>query len=170
MDSSTHTNVSFLSSAFWQIFPEPVHPMGAVGTERDASWHAGHIPPLPSHYHAFIRQTYHASINHQLRGQRHTPQCVISILCNFAKSGQNQPIQRMLWGLKGMHPDTQVVPQACQSTAMHPKGKLNTPSVIIRSMDTGTHHNALFLSSAFCKICPKPAHPIGTVWPEGDES
>ena len=112
----------------------------------------------------------HANTNHQLHGQRHRPQCVISVLRASAKSAQNQPIQWMLWGLKGMHPDMLVMSQACQSIVMHPQGKWSVPAAIISSMDRGTHHNASFLSCAFCQICPKPGHLMGTVWPERDAS
>ena len=88
----------------------------------------------------------------------------------FAKSSQTQLIKWMLWGLKGMHPDMQVMFHACQFIAMHPQGKWNMSAPIISSMDRGTQHNVSFLSSVFCLICPKPAHPMGAVGPERDAS
>ena len=109
------------------------------------------------HCHASKRQKECVSSNHQIHGQRHTPQCVISILCIFAKSAKNRPICWVLWGLKGMHPDMQVMSQACQLTAMHPQAKQSKPIAIISSVNSGTHHDALFLPSAFCQTCSKPA-------------
>ena len=61
--------------------------------------------------------------NHQLYGQRHTPQCIISVWCIFAKSAQNHPICWTLWGLEGMHPDIQVMAKAYQWIVMHPQDK-----------------------------------------------
>ena len=94
--------------------------LGATGSERDASWNVTHAPGLSIQYHTSTSQMECASSNHQLRWQRYTPWCIISAQCLFAKSSQNQPICSVLWGLKGMPPDTQVMPQACQSIDMHP--------------------------------------------------
>ena len=107
MNRAAHHDASFLSCAFCQIRPKPARPEGAVGPERDASSHAAHASSLSIHCHAPTRQMEHASSNHQLHGQRYTPQCVISVLHVSSKSAQNQPIQWVLWGLKGMHPDMQ---------------------------------------------------------------
>ena len=79
----------------------------------------------------------------------------------FAKSAQNQPICWALWGLNGMHPDMQVMPQACQSTATYPQGKWNIPAAIISSMDRGTHHNTSLLSCALLLNVPKPSPSVG---------
>ena len=123
MDRGTRHNVSFMSSACCRTCPKLAHPVGAMEPKKDASWHADHASSLSIHCHALKRQMEHTSISHQINGQRHTPQCIISALCTFAKSAQNQPICWVMWGLKGMHPDMQVMPQACQSIATHPEGK-----------------------------------------------
>ena len=112
----------------------------------------------------------HVTKNHQLHGQKNTPQCVISVLCAFAKSAHNQPICWALCGLKRMCPDVQVMPQACQFIAMHPQAKWSQPVVIVSSVNRGAHHNESFLPSAFCQICQKPAHLLGAVGPEQDAS
>ena len=41
----------------------------------------------------------------------------------LSKSTQNQLIKWVLWGLKGMHPDMQVMCQTYQLIAMHPQDK-----------------------------------------------
>ena len=82
----------------------------------------------------------------------------------FAKSAQNQPIKWVLWGLKGIHPDIQIMSQACQSIAMHSQGKWNTPAVIISSMNRGTHHNVSILSCAFLLNLLKTSPSNGHCW------
>ena len=111
--------------------------------------------------HTPTRQIDHASTNHQLHRQRYTPECIISILCVFAKSVQNQSIQWVLWDLKGMYPGTRVVSQASQSIAMHSQGKWNIPVVIINSVDIDTHHNTSFLPSAVLPNLPKTSPSNG---------
>ena len=112
----------------------------------------------------------HVTNNHRLNGRKHTPQCVISVLCVFAKSVQNQPICWALCGLKRMHPDVQVMRQACQFTAIHPQARWSKPAAMISSVSGDTHHNESFLPSAFCQIFPEPAHLLGAMGPERDAS
>ena len=102
-----------------------------------------------------------ANANHQVHGQRCTPWCLTFIPCVSAKHAQNQPIQWVLCNPRGMHPDMQVMYQACQSTAMHPKGKWKIPVASISSMDRGTHHNVLFLSCALLLNAPKISPSTG---------
>ena len=120
----------------------------------------GHAASLPIHYHASMRQIEHASTNHQLHGQRHTPQRITSVLCVSAKSAQNQSIQWVLWGLKGIHPDMQVMSQGRQSTAMHLQGKWNTPSPTVSSMD---RHTQQCIISVLCASPKTQNQPIGWV-------
>ena len=49
------------------------HPLSAVWSEGDASWHAGHVSRFLIYFHALARQMEHTSTYHQLLGQRHTP-------------------------------------------------------------------------------------------------
>ena len=41
----------------------------------------------------------------------------------FVKSAQNQPVCWVLWGVKGMHPDVQLMLQACESVATRQQAK-----------------------------------------------
>ena len=91
----------------------------------------------------------HASTNHQLHGQSYMQQCIISIQFIFVKTAQNQPICLALCGLQGMHPEMQLMSQACQAITTHPQGKLTMQAAIITSMDRCTHHNVSFMSSAY---------------------
>ena len=69
-------------------------------------------------------------------------------LVRFVKVAQSQPICWVLWVLKGMHADVQLMPQACQSIATYPHAKWSVPVAIITSMDRGITHDVSFLSCA----------------------
>ena len=63
-----------------------------------------------------------------------------------------------------MHPDMQVMPQACLSITMYPQGKWNMPSAITGSVNRARHHNVSFLSCA-CLAKSAENHPIcWTLW------
>ena len=103
----------------------------------------------------------HASSNHQLHGQRHTPHCITSVLCSFTKSAQNQPICWALWSLKGMHPDIQLMPQACQSVGTLSQAKWTVPAAVNSTMDRGTTLDVSFLSCAFLPNLSKTSPSAG---------
>ena len=82
----------------------------------------------------------------------------------FAKSTQTKPIKWVLWGLKGMHPDMQVIFQAFQSIATHSQGKEKVQTAIIRSVDRGTHHNVSILSFALLLNHPETSPSNWYCW------
>ena len=146
---------------FCQIYLKPTLLIGVVGPEWDASWHEGHGESLSIHYHPPSRKIDHDKTNHKLHGQRYTPQQITSILCFSAKSAQNQLIRKVLWGMRGMHSEMQVMSQACQSTVIHPKGKWNMPAAIISFINRGAHHNVSFLSCVLLLNVPKTSPSAG---------
>ena len=138
MNRETHHNLLFPSGAFCQMCL-PAHPMSAVGSERDASWHAGHAPSLSIHYKTPSRQIKYAKANHQVHGQQHTSQCVISILRvlpNLPKTSRSIGwcwaqkgciLQRWSWPkLANPLPCTHTANQMCQHQSSAPWKEAHT--------------------------------------------
>ena len=170
MDRGTHCNVSFPSCAVLQNVSKASPSNGCCGackgcilTCRSCS---ELINPLPCTHKA------NEICEHQSSAPGTEAQTTMHHFCpvRFAKSAQSRPICWVPCGLKGTHPDTQVMPRACRSIATHQQGKWNTQALIISSMNRGTNHNMSFLSCALCQVCPQPAHLLGPVEPERDTS
>ena len=86
-----------------------------------------------------------------------------AFLLNLPKTS---PFQRVLWGMKGMYSELQVMSQAWQSTVIHQQSKWIKPAAIVSFMDRGTHHNMSFLSCELLLNVPKtsPSAVCYVVW------
>ena len=123
VDRATHHNISLPSCAFLPNLPKASPFSGCYGaweecilTHRLCSKLASLLPCIQQANGAHHQQLFALWTEADTTMRHFYPVC-------FAKCAQNQPIQWVLWGKKGMHPDVQVMPQACQSIATHPQGK-----------------------------------------------